>query len=186
MNKNKSNCWLYKKLTVFSKQLTHVTPQTHACCFLPPALLKWKIEFIREENAFPKYQTPLNVDTCPPKLVTITSHIHTPKEDGEHWAEFPRDGFWPFTHNIFGHVNWLLQQLSPWLDSYNPNGEAAAFGGPGLLWLHVICGCEAGSATAKFWRWLMEQKWAINSCATAHPQQTFLQKLSCLWIWSVW
>ena len=28
--------------------------------------------------------------------------------------------------------------------SDDPEGEEAGCGGPGLAWLHVVCGCEAG------------------------------------------
>ena len=37
-----------------------------------------------------------------------------------------------------------LHQLSGWLVSDNPVGEEAGWGGPGLVWLHVVNGCEAG------------------------------------------
>ncbi len=36
------------------------------------------------------------------------------------------------------------EQLSGWLDSDDLGGEDAGCGGPGLVWLHVVCGCEAG------------------------------------------
>ncbi len=42
------------------------------------------------------------------------------------------------------HANRLLQQLSGWLVSDDLGGEDAGCGGPGLVWLHVVCGCEAG------------------------------------------
>ncbi len=45
---------------------------------------------------------------------------------------------------FFGYVNRLLQQLSGWLVSDDLGGEDAGCGGPGLVWLHVVCGCEAG------------------------------------------
>ncbi len=38
----------------------------------------------------------------------------------------------------------LLQQLSGWLVSDDLGGEDAGCGGPGLVWLHVVCDCEAG------------------------------------------
>ncbi len=34
----------------------------------------------------------------------------------------------------------LLQQLSGWLVSDDHGGEDAGCGGPGLVWLHVVCG----------------------------------------------
>ncbi len=45
---------------------------------------------------------------------------------------------------FFGYANRLLQQLSGWLVSDDLGGEDAGNGGPGLVWLHVVCGCEAG------------------------------------------
>ena len=45
---------------------------------------------------------------------------------------------------LFGYANQLLQRLSAWLVSDNLRGEDAGCGGPRLVWLHVVCGCEAG------------------------------------------
>ncbi len=45
---------------------------------------------------------------------------------------------------FFGCVNRLLQQLSGWLVSDDLGGEDAECVGPELVWLHVICDCEAG------------------------------------------
>ncbi len=42
------------------------------------------------------------------------------------------------------YANRLLQQLSGWLVSDDLGGEDAECGGPGLVWLHGICVCEAG------------------------------------------
>ncbi len=58
------------------------------------------------------------------------------------WAS--RDGFWEFVQKLFCYANRLLQQLSGWLVSDDLVGEDAGCGGPGLVWLHVVCGCEAG------------------------------------------
>ncbi len=49
-----------------------------------------------------------------------------------------------FVQKLFGYANWLLQQLSRRLVSDDLGGEDAGRGGPGLVWLHVVCGCEAG------------------------------------------
>jgi hypothetical protein len=46
--------------------------------------------------------------------------------------------------NISSVVQTQFHQLSGWLVSDNPAGEEAVCGGPGLVWLHVVCGCEAG------------------------------------------
>ncbi len=45
---------------------------------------------------------------------------------------------------IICYANRLLQQLSGWLVSDDLGGEDAGCGGPGLVWLHVVFGCEAG------------------------------------------
>ncbi len=58
--------------------------------------------------------------------------------------ELPWDGFWQFVQKLFGYANRLLQQLSGWLVSDDLGGEDAGCGGPGLVWLHVVCDCEAG------------------------------------------
>ncbi len=57
------------------------------------------------------------------------------------WASL---SFWQFMQKLFGYANRLLQQLSGWLVSDDLGGEDAGCGGPGLVWLHVVCGCEAG------------------------------------------
>ncbi len=58
------------------------------------------------------------------------------------WASLRR--FLTVCAEIFGYANRLLQQLSGWLVSDDLGGEDAGCGGPGLVWLHVLCGCEAG------------------------------------------
>ncbi len=113
-----------------SKPLTHTTPYTlSAIC-----PVQWKPGFISEENT-------------PPTQVGYDDKLQSgrdPDEDNEHADELPQDGFWQFVHNFFGYANRLLQQLSGWLVSDDLGGEDAGYGGPGLVWLHVVCGCEAG------------------------------------------
>jgi hypothetical protein len=48
-----------------------------------------------------------------------------------------------FPEKLFGYANPQFHQLSLWLVSDDPAGEAAC-GGLGLAWLHVVCGCEGG------------------------------------------
>ncbi len=43
-----------------------------------------------------------------------------------------------------GCASQLLPQLSGWLVSDDLAGEEAGYGGPGLVWLHVVCSCDAG------------------------------------------
>ncbi len=125
-----------------SKPLIHTTPYTlSAIC-----PVQWKPGFICEENTSPKCQTPSNVSICPLKSVTMMncSEVQDPDEDNEHADELPWDGFWQFMQKFFGYANRLLQQLSGWLVSDDLGGEDAGCGGPGLVWLPVVCGCEAG------------------------------------------
>ncbi len=55
------------------------------------------------------------------------------------WANLFRQ----FVQKFFSYANRLLLQLSGWLVSDDLGGEDAGCGGPGLVWLHVVCGCEA-------------------------------------------
>ncbi len=141
-----------------SKLLTHTTPYTLSAIYP----VQWKRGFIHEENTSPKCQTPLNVSICPLKSVTTMncSQVETPDE-------LPWEGFWQFVQKFFGYANRFLQQLSGWLVSDDLGGEDAGCGGPGLVWLHVVCGCEAGWMYCQIlWR-LMVEKWTFNSWATA-------------------
>ncbi len=125
-----------------SKPLTHTTPYTlSAIC-----PVQWKPGFIREENTSPKCQTPSNVSICPLKSVTTTnySQVETPMRTTcmqMSFSETVSDSFW---QKLFGFANRLMQQPSGWLISDNLRGEDAGCGGPGLVWLHMVCGCEAG------------------------------------------
>ncbi len=115
-----------------SEPLTHTTPYTlSAIC-----PVQWKPGFIREENTSPKCQTPSNVSICPLKSVTTTNC----RPRWGRRASLRR--FWQFVQKFFGYANRLLQQLSGWLVS--DDLEDAGCGSPGLVWLHVVCGCEAG------------------------------------------
>ncbi len=64
--------------------------------------------------------------------------------------KFRDSGSRQFVQKIFGYANRLFSQLSGWLVSDDLGGEDAGCGGPGLVWLHVVCGCEAG--------WMYSQK----------------------------
>ncbi len=94
---------------------------------------------------------PLNINPKPdPKPDSISGPAGSGRvadlydEDDEHADELPWDGFWQFVQTFFGYANRLLQQLSGWLDSEYFGGEDAGCGGPGMVWLHMVCGCEAG------------------------------------------
>ncbi len=70
---------------------------------------------------------------------------------------------------LFGYANRLLQQLSVWLVSDDLGGEDAGYGGPGLVWLYVVCGSLDGQTNSLkcLWRWLMVDICTFNSRATA-------------------
>ncbi len=122
-----------------SKPLTHTTPYTlSAIC---PA--QWKPGFIREENTSPKCQT--NVNICPLKSVMTTncSQVKTPMRITSKQMSFPETVSWQFVQKFFGYANRLLQQLPGWLVSDDLGGEDVGCGGAGLVWLHLVCGCEA-------------------------------------------
>ncbi len=81
------------------------------------------------------------------KVPDAIEYEHLPTQVGygyEHADELPWDGFWQFVQKFFGYANRLLQQLSGWLVSDELGGEDAGCGGSGLVWLYVVCGCDAG------------------------------------------
>ncbi len=89
-----------------------------------------------------------------PTQVTYNDELQLgrdPDEDNEHADELPWDGFWQFVQNLFGYAKRLLQQLSGWLGSDDLGGEDAGCGGPGLVWLHMVCSYEVMvGCTTKF------------------------------------
>jgi hypothetical protein len=65
-----------------------------------------------------------------------------------------------------------FHQLSGWLVSNNPAGEEDRCAGPGLEWLHMVCGCRAKldilpNSPKRRWRQIMVEKWTFNYLATA-------------------
>ncbi len=121
-----------------SKPLTHTTPYTlFAIC-----PVQWKPGFIREENISPKCQTPSNVSICPLKSVTTTncSQVETSMRMTSIQISFPE------TVSDSLYRNSLVMQTgwSGCLVSDDLGDEDAGCGGPGLVWIHVVCGCEAG------------------------------------------
>ncbi len=153
-----------------SKPLTHTMPYTLSTI----CTVQWQPWFIREENTSPKFQTPSNVSICPVKSVTTTkcTQVETTIRTMSMQMRFPETVSVLFVQKLFGYANRLLQQPSGWLVSDNLGGEDAGCGGPGLVWLHVVCGCEAGwmycqNSLKRLWRQLMAEKWTFNSRATA-------------------
>ena len=65
-----------------------------------------------------------------------------------------------------------FHQLSGCLVSDDHAGQEARCRGPGLAWLHVVYGCEAGRGVLPIylkrrWRRLMVEKLTLNDLATA-------------------
>jgi hypothetical protein len=62
-----------------------------------------------------------------------------------------------------------FHQLSGWLVSNDPAGEEARCGGPGLVWLHVVCGelDMLQNSLKLHWSWLMVDKLTLNSLTIA-------------------
>ncbi len=124
-----------------SKPLTHTTPYTLFAIWP----VQWKPGFIHEENTSPKCQTPSNVSICTLTLVTTMncSQVETPMRTTSMQMSFPETVSDSLYRNSLV-IQTDLQQLSRWLISEDLGGEDAGCGGPGLVWLHVVCGCEAG------------------------------------------
>ncbi len=140
-----------------SKPLTHMTPYTLSAIW-------WREHLSKVPDAIECEHLPTQV--------SYDDELQSGRdldEDDEHADELPWDGFWQFVQKLFGYSNRLLQQLSVWLVSDYHGGEDAECGSPGLVWLHVVCGCEAGRMYCQIlrWRWLMVEKWTLNSRATA-------------------
>jgi hypothetical protein len=61
-----------------------------------------------------------------------------------HWGARPRQSGFVFPHKRALLQTEIFLSIISCLISDNPSGEEAGCGGPGLAWLHVVCGCEAG------------------------------------------
>ncbi len=155
-----------------SKPLTHMTPYTlSAIC-----PVQWKPAFTHSS-----------------RLRRRTAVRSRPDEDDEHADELPWDGFWQFVQKFFGYSNRLLQQLSGWLVSHDLGGGDAGCGGPGLVWLHMVCGCEAGWMYCQIlWNTFgqmniqfMGNSSGGHSCSH-HANCTLPQNLQNLWHCAVW
>ncbi len=153
------------------QQTAHPHDAIHAVCHLP-CTVKTRIHPWREHLS--KVPDAIECEHLPTQ-VSYDDQLQSgqdPDEDDEHADELPWDCFWQFVQKFFGYANRLLQQLSGWLVSDDLGGEDAGCGGPGLMWLHMVCGCEAGwmylpKSLTRLWRRLMVDKWTFNSRATA-------------------
>ena len=66
------------------------------------------------------------------------------------------DTLWKYSLVVQTHIRWLV--------SDDPAGEEARCRGPGLPWLHVVCGCDS---LKRRWRRLMVEKLTYNYLPTA-------------------
>ncbi len=125
------------------QQTAHPHDAIHAVCHLPCAV-KTGIHQVREHLS--KVPDTIECEHLPTQVGydDKLQSCRDPDEDDEYADELPWDGFWQFVQKFFGYANRLLQQLSGWLVSDDLGGKDAGCGGPGLVWLHVVCGCEAG------------------------------------------
>ncbi len=133
--------WAIRSTTLTSANRSPT--RRHTCC-LPSAL------YIEYRDSSVK-RTPLQSDRrhriwafAHSSWLQIRTAGRDTDEDDEHADELPWDCFWQFVQKFFGYANRLLQQLSGWLVSDGLGDEDAGCRGPGLMWLHVVCGCEAG------------------------------------------
>ncbi len=130
-----------------SKPLTHTTPYTLSVI----CPVQWKPGFIHEKNTSTKCQTPSNVSICPLNSVTMMNCSHP-----WWWQRACRWASLRWFLIVSSEMFWLCKPIvaaaarTGWLVSDDLRGEDAGCGGPGLVWLHVVCGCEAGWCTAKF------------------------------------
>ncbi len=123
-----------------SKLLTHTTPYSdcHLPCTVKTGIHPWR-EYLSVPDAIECEHLPTRVG-----YDDELQSGRDPNEDDEHADELPWDSFLQFVQKFFGYANRLLQQLSGWLVSDDLGGEDAGCGGPVLVWLHMVCGCEAG------------------------------------------
>jgi hypothetical protein len=123
------------------KPLAHMTPYPlSAIC-----PVKLQPGFICEECTSPAGRGPSGVSVCPLKSVTMQSYsqVKTLVRMTSTQMIFP-ETISDSLRRTSSAVQTQFQQLSGWLVSDHPAGEEAGCGGPGLAWLHVACGCEAG------------------------------------------
>ncbi len=119
-----------------SKPLIHAV--CHLACTVKNRIHSWRQHLSKVPDAIECEHLPTQVNYDN----ELQSGLD-PDEDDEHADELPWDGFWQFVQKFFSYTNRLLQQLSGWLVSDDLGGEDAGCGGPGLVWLHLVCGCEA-------------------------------------------
>jgi hypothetical protein len=102
--------------------------------------------FIREDHTSPLCQWTSKVRICPLKSVTKPncSQVKTLVRMTSTQMSFHEMVSGSLCRIFVGCANPPFHQLLGSLVSDDPAEEEADCGGPGLEWLHVVCGCEAG------------------------------------------
>ncbi len=142
-----------------SEPLTHTTPYTlSAIC-----PVQWKPGFICEENTSPKCQTSSNVSISPLKSVTTTNCSQVVTTMSMQMS-FPETVYDSLCRNS------LAMQTD--CSSSCPDGLSQTILDVKMLDVEVLgwCGLRLDvlpNYLKRLWRWLMVEKWLLNSWATA-------------------
>ncbi len=146
-----------------SKPLTHTTPYILS----PICPVQWKPGFICEVNTSPKCQTPSNVSICPHKSVTTTNCSQVVTTMSMQMS-FPETVYDSLCRNS------LVMQTD--CSSSCPGGWSQTILDVKMLDVEVLgwCGLRLWGRLdvlpnylKRLWRWLMVEKWLLNSWATA-------------------
>ena len=141
-------CPYHKPMAIFGTLFTTLISanrsptQCHTRC-LPSARLK--PGSICEEHTSPACQWPSKVSICPLKSVTMPncSQIKTLVRTTSTQMSFHETVSDSLCRNSsVGQTT--ISSYGQGLISDDPAGEEAGCGGPGLEWLHLVSGCEAG------------------------------------------
>ena len=114
-----------------SKPLNNTTP--YMLSGICP--VQWKPGFMCEENTCPKCQMPSNVSICQFNC----SQVETPMKTMSMQMSFPDMVSDSLCRNSLVMQTDCCSSLPGWLRW----SEDAGCGGPGLVWLHMVCSCEA-------------------------------------------
>ncbi len=128
------------------QQTAHSHDAIHTVCHLPCTV---KTGIHHEENTSTKCQTPTNGAFA--HLIRLrwwTAVI--PDDDNGMQMSFPEMVSDSFFRNSLVMQTDCCSSCPGGLLSDDLGGEDAGCGGPGLVWLHVVCGCEAGWMYCQF------------------------------------
>ncbi len=162
--------------------------------------VQWNPGFMCEENTSSKCQMPLNVSICPLKTVTTTncSQVETPMRTTSMQMSFPETVSDSLCRNSLVMQTDCCSSCPGGWSQDDLGGEDAGCGGPGLVWLHVVCGCEAGWMYCQIlWNSFgmaygreINIKFTSNSSGghscSQHTNCTLPQNLRHLWHCAVW